>query len=313
MLLIGLFISTHSFSQQTFTVSDSMPVMLNGLKAGYTITDESQKDVGKKGEMSRYKIYFYLTNTTSEAKIMYKKPGFMGHIGPLSGVIALFKCSNATGARLTNKMASMELQPCKIEATVEEKDCNSEKIIQTTKMVDLGFWIKPGETVSRTYPMYFSSNQKPNVTIVFYSEVANQTGTFLNAEQNQPASSQGFVRIKNMAGNTYLHDQNGPATCGAIDLEWWSAQWEIIPVTGSNYFNIRNRWKNNYLSSDNNSMMTDNNQSQAAMWSVDETSANTYTIKNAANNLKLVYQNGNLTTSNTFGTPAYSQWVIEQQ
>jgi hypothetical protein len=316
ILLLVVFASLKTFSQpQTFAITDSMPVTVNELKAGYTIK-ETEED-SKKDNQVKYKIYFYLTNTSSEAKIMYKKPGGFGHLGALSPVIALFKCTNATGARMTNKMASMELPVCKIEATVEDKECGTDKVSQNTRLVDIGFWIKPGETISRTYPIYVPLNERPAVSIIFYPEPANQTGGFINnnnsdVSQQSPQTTQEFVRIKNIASNMYLHNQNGPVACTDIDFQWWSAQWEIIPIKGTSYFNIRNRWKNNFLTTENNEMISDDGRPQSAWWRLDDMGNNTYIIKNGANNLKLILQNGKLGTSNAFGTPVYSQWTIEQ-
>ncbi len=302
------------FEPKTFTVTDSTPANYNGLKAGYTIKDETEKSVGKKGDFSRFKIYFYLTNTSTEAKIMYRNLDFRAHSGPITNNIALFKCLNATGARFTNKMAMMELQPCKIEANVEDKECGTDKIIVNKRLVDIGYWIKPGETVSKTYPMIVPLNEKPNVTVTFYAEVANQTGTFMYASSQQQQTDQSFVKIKNFASGNYLHNQNGPLTCSSIDNEWWSAQWEILPVPGTNNFQIRNRWKNNFISSNNNQLLTDEGQSATSMWTVQETNTpNVFYIKNVNDNARLYVDNGMLKVSNSFiSNDALSKWVIEK-
>ncbi|MGC4101679.1 RICIN domain-containing protein [Ferruginibacter sp.] len=303
------------FNPKTFTVTDSLPVTYNGLTAGYTIKDESEKSVGKKGDFSRFKIYFYLTNTGTEAKIMYRNMDFGGHAGPINNNIALFKCLNATGARFTNKMATMELQPCKIEANVEDKDCSSGKVITSKRVVDLGYWIKPGETVSKTYPMIVPLNEKPKVTVTFYAEVGNQTGTFIYQTNATPQQAeQVFVRIKNATGNAYLHNQNGPLSCTGIDNDWWSAQWEILPVGSTGNFQIRNRWKGNYLSSSNAQLLSDDGQSPGSVWIVQETStADVYYIKNAVDNARLYIDNGVLKLSSSFiSNDASSKWIIEK-
>lgn len=290
------------FYPQTFNITDSSPVTCNGLKAGYSLETESVKDVGKKGDFSRYKIKFWLTNTSSEAKIMYRNGSFLGHAGPITNNIALFKCTNATGARMTNKMATMELQPCKLEALVD-----GQKVL-----ADIGFWIKPGETVSKTYPMITPLNEKPNITVTFYPEVANQTGTLMEAD-NQQAQAPSYVRIKNFSSNNYLNNQNGPLTCSTIETGWWSADWEIIPVSGTENFQIRNRWKNTYLTADN-GMLTDNPNSSAAMWTVQETStSNVFYIKAVSNNARLYVDNGQLKISSSFiSNDNASKWIIEK-
>jgi hypothetical protein len=299
------------FAQKTFTVTDSLPVVLDGLKAGYIIKDIDLES--KKNNQSKYKIYFYLTNTSNEAKIMYKNPGFFGHFGPITNIIALFKCANATGARLTNKMASMELQPCKLEADVEDKDCNTGKTFINKRIVDIGFWIKPGETIFKTYPMYVPQNEKPSITITFYSEPANQTGNFITTTNTQQAPQE-FVKIKNVSSGNYLNNQSGLLNCSSIDMQWWSAQWEILPIINTNNFQIKNHWKNNFLSTKNNTLMSDNGQSPNATWTIEESAVNNFFyIKNVTDNSKLIFQNGQIKTSNTYNTnDSTAQWIIEK-
>jgi hypothetical protein len=322
--LLVLFVISHQccaqnnygvkgFEPKAFDLTDSTPVLYNGLKAGYTIKDESEKSVGKKGDFSRYKIYFYLTNVGSEAKIMYRNLDFSGHSGPINNAMALFKCNNATGARFTNKMATMELQACKIQGMVETKECGSDKTIQSNQLVDIGYWIKPGETVSKTYPMIVPLGEKPNVTVTFYPEVGNQTGTLMNGN-SQPVTAQNFVHIKNMLSNNYLHVQNGPLNCSSIDNEWWSAQWELVPVPGSNNFQIRNRWKNNFICSNSNGLITNDGQSPAAIWMIQESStSNMFYIKNTSDNARLYLDNGILKLSNSFiYNDNASKWIIEK-
>lgn len=301
--------------QQLFAVTDSVPVALNGLQAGYTIKEVDLES--KKDGQSRYKIYFWLTNTSPEAKIMYKNPGFHGHFGPISNIIALFNCRNATGARFTNKMASMELQPCQIEAEVTDKDCSNGKEVKSTRTVNLGYWLRPNETVSKTYLVYVPSGQKPDVAVTFYSEPANATATFVTStytnSSSQQQTAEAFVRLKNVGNGMYLHNQNGPLACTTIDLGWWSAQWEIVPVPNSNYYNIRNRWKNSFISTDSNTLLSNDGRATGSQWVMESVAGtNTYTFKNLATGYKLVFQNNALGTANVFGAPAYAQWVIEQ-
>lgn len=300
------------FNPQTFEITDSMPVMLNGLKAGYEIRSVDMDS--KKDNQSRYKIYFYLTNTTNEARIMYQNPAFLGHSGPINNNLAQFNCLNATGARLTNKMATMQLQPCKVMAKVEDKSCDGNSTTINTRLVELGYWIRPGETVSKTYPMYVPQNEKPKITVTFNPEVANQSGVLLEAGSSQQQSQEpGFAKIKNFAFNTYLNNQPGNLQCTNIDREWWSSDWQIIPVPGTENFQIRNRWKSNFISTDN-GMLTSNGNTAAAMWTIQESnSPNLFYIKNVGNNARLFVENGMLKTSNSFiSNDNTSKWVIEK-
>lgn len=58
-----------------------------------------------------------------------------------------------------------------------------------------------------------------------------------------------FVRIKNVASGAYLHNQNGLLDAGAIQPNWWSAQWTLKAVDG--YFQIINRYKSTYIHNQN--------------------------------------------------------------
>ena len=63
-------------------------------------------------------------------------------------------------------------------------------------------------------------------------------------------SAQQFIQLKNRwkkDGKTtyYLHNQNGKLEAGAIIQGWWSAQWKLVKVGGTNFYRIQNRWKPN--------------------------------------------------------------------
>ena len=298
------------FYPQTFELTDTSNFFVNGLKAGYEIKEIETES--KKEDQTRYRIYFYLTNIGTEAKIMYQNMDFGGHAGPINNNLALFKCMNATGARFTNKMASMELQPCYMMAKVEDKDCANGKVVINTRSVNIGYWIKPGETVSKTYKMYVPQNEKPNVTVTFYPEVANQTGTFMQSG-NQQTVQQVFVRLKNFATNTYLNNQSGFLQCTTMEQGWWSADWEIIPIQGTDNFYIRNRWKNTYLTADN-GWLSDSPNNTASIWSIQETQTpNVFYIKRINNNARIYIEGGQLKiSSNYLNNENLSKWLIEK-
>jgi len=307
------------FAQQVFPVSDSMPAVNEGLKAGYEITGASEKEVGDKGNFSRYKIRFYVINTSNQAKLILLKPSNSLFSSTVSPELVRFKCNNATGARMTNKEAALSAKTCIVDAMVDAPDGSSGKTVQQKKPANIGYWIKPGETISSNTIMIVPLNEKPSMTVSFFPVSTSMGATVITNENNfgssqfasQPANH--FVRIKSFGANNYLNNQNGPIACSAIDFSWWSAQWELLPVSGSDYFHIRSRWKNNFLSTENADMISDNGQSANAMWLIEEIgSTHTYTIKNAANSLSLVFQNGVLRTVSQQGISSYGQWIIEQ-
>ena len=54
---------------------------------------------------------------------------------------------NATGARLTSKRLTLQAPACNVMAVVEDKDCNSNKTVQNKRLANIGYWIRPGETI----------------------------------------------------------------------------------------------------------------------------------------------------------------------
>ncbi len=322
-------LSCMAVAQQAYPVTDSMRQTVEGLTAGYNIVNAKEKEVGNKGDFSRYSINFYVTNSSNEAKIILNKQGFNLLGSDVSSGLVQFRCINATGARLTSKELSLQAKPCMLQVSVDDKDCSTGKITQSKRPAQVGYWIRPGETIAGNTVVIVPLNEKPNVTVTFFPNTPNIAGAIINNNNNDYTignnnsnnnyngqnTPPGFVRIKNFASNNYLHNQNGPLACTTIDNGWWSAQWEIVPVNGTNYYQIKNRWKNNFISTENNNMISDNGKSSNSMWLIEDSgnNNNTYTIKNAANNARLTYQDGALkTTSSFFGNQANMQWVIEQ-
>lgn len=318
-LYIACFLFGTAQAQQAMPVTDSAAATFDGLQAGYTITGASEKEVGKKGNFSRYKIRFYVTNTANDARLILYRPNSTVFGSGASPKLAYFKCANATGARLTNKEVTLEAKPCYIDALVEEKECGSDKTVQNRRSANIGYWIKPGETIASNTIMIVPLNEQPSVTVTFFPERSSMPASVMYNDNNNVYSnnnqqqSQGFVRIKNYAADAYLHNQNGPLNCSGIDMGWWSAQWEMLPVSGTNYYVIRNRWKNLYISTDNGSMLSQNGQSANAYWTIDDAGTNNmYTIKNVATNAKLAYLEGAVKMINTFNNQVATQWIIEQ-
>lgn len=311
---ILIFVGLQSLkAQQIFTVTDSFPATVNGLTAGYTITEASEKEVGSKGNFSRYKIKFYVTNNSSQAIVIMHKPGFnLFGSGVVFDAVVQFKCSNATGARLTNKEATVRAKPCYVDAIVEDKECGSDKVTQNKRNVNIGYWIKPNETIATNSIMIVPLNEKPIVSVTFYPNTGNTIASIGYNNTANPINN-GFYRIKNFQSNYYLNNQNGTSlNCSNIDFDWWSAQWELLPINGTNYYNIRNRWKGNFLCVGNMEMLSADGNTTQSQWFIEDAGNNTYTIKNVMSNQKLTYQNGMLTLSNVFGLSDNVKWLIEQ-
>jgi Ricin-type beta-trefoil lectin domain-like len=319
--IILLFCSSLSFipafSQQPFTVTQSAPARLDGLKAGYTLVNEKEKEVGDKGNFSRFSIEFYITNETNQAKIILYKQGFNLLASDVSPNLVLFRCINATGARMTSKEFSLQAKTCMIPALVEDKDCSSGKTTQSKRQVQVGYWIKAGETISTKSVVIVPLSQQPDMTAVFFPNSNSPVGSTIN---NQPVTNdlpvtggEGFMKIRNFAINTFLNNQDGPLGCTTIDNGWWSAQWQLLPVPGTNYYVIKNRWKNNFISTGNNGLLSVNDQSANSMWMIEAVgNSNTYTLKNVGTNRFLINQDGALQAEAVFADQPNARWILEQ-
>ena len=153
-------------AQQTYHVTDTHPAVVNGLEMGFSVKSKEEKSVGDKGNFSRYALRFYITNTTSEAKLILYKQG-LNLLGNVSDQLVQFNCKNATGARLTTKSALLNAEPCMLAAMVEDKECGSNKVVKNKRMVQVGFWIKAGQTISTDGIVIVPLNQQPDVDAVF--------------------------------------------------------------------------------------------------------------------------------------------------
>ena len=97
-------------AQQVYPVSDTVPVMVNGLQIGYHIKSTEVKAVGDKGNFSRYSIKFFVTNTTNAPLIIPfgQGPNPSAHV---SDLLVRFNILNATGARFTSNVAFIKAMP----------------------------------------------------------------------------------------------------------------------------------------------------------------------------------------------------------
>jgi hypothetical protein len=167
LLIIPLLLITARLcAQQSHHVTDKEPAVINGLHVGYNIKSHEVKTVGDKGDFSRYAVRFYATNTTSEPKIILYKEG-LGHYTYGADHLVQFNCLNATGARLTSKSATILAPPCDVTAMVDDKECGTNKVVRNKRKVQIGYWIKPGQTLSTDVILIVPLNEQPNVEAVY--------------------------------------------------------------------------------------------------------------------------------------------------
>lgn len=315
-------------AQNTFPVTDKQPANVNGLEMGYIIKSTETKSVGDKGDFSRYAVRFYVTNTTNEAKIILYKQGW-NLLNNHSDYLAQFDCLNATGARLTSKQAIISAPACNLLADVDDKDCSTNKTNKNKRFVQVGYWIKPGETINADAIVIVPLNQLPNVQATY---LANQLTFVGSASMGQappppvngggymppPPPSFGFngelVKIRNLQDNSYINNQDGPPNSTTIQPGWWSAQWQLIRVQGTNRFNIKNRWKGNYLTTDNGSPgLFVNYASDGAQWFLEPSpDGNGFHIRNVSTHDYLCNSPNGLMMAKSYNNVMTSNWVLEQ-
>jgi len=302
-----------------FSLTDTVPAVFNGLQMGYSILSTKQKEVGDKGTFGRYSVRFYVTNTSGEAKILMYKQGFT-FLSDLSPAVAQFNCLNATGARLTSKEAIINAPACNVLANVEDKDAAGKTKINK-RFVQIGYWIKAGETIYTDAIVIVPLDEMPKMVVTPVFNTNQLVGdAYLppvpgaGMPQFGQGNIQGFVTIKNLWKNTYLNNENGPAVCTDIQYGWWSSQWQILPVTGTNFYVIKNRWKENYISTENPAtMLSVNGQARASLWVVEPVDQRTVRFRNAANNTYLNIEPGMLQSSQIQPDAWSSEWIIEPQ
>ena len=311
----------------TFPITDKQPALVDGLELGYTIKSTEVKAVSGKGDFSRYSVSFYVRNTTNQGKIMLYKQGW-NVMGNVSDQLAQFNCLNATGARLTSKEAIINAEACNVLAQVS--DCDPKKTSKNKQFVQIGYWIKPGQTISTGAILITPLNTLPDMQVTY---LASQLTPLSSASiggpqmapvpgpQNMPpppppADAEGFVKLKNNFNNMYLNNQQGPPEATNIDAGWWSAQWQIIAIPGSRYVNIKNKWKGNYLLVDQRGYVTftDNYNDRAGFWTQEPTNdQNVFRFKNLMTGGYLcTAANGVLIQSKTPINTFCSGWLFEQ-
>jgi hypothetical protein len=321
-----LLISPKLWAQQAFQVTDQQPGMVNGLQMGYNIKSQETKTVGDKGDFSRYSVQFYVTNTTSEAKIMLFKNSYNS-----SDQLVQFNCLNATGARLTSKGATISAPACNITALVDDRD-GSGKTVKNKRFVQIGYWIQAGQTLTANVILIVPLNEMPNVQAAYLGGQVQQmasasygggapAGNYV-PQNNQPPppppmliNSGGFLRLKNVSNGTYINIQTPTLSATDIKPGWWSAQWSLVPVPGTNFFTIKNRWQSTFIDVDRGYIvMSKDGSRQSGLWDFEPgREPNVFRIRNSQTGVFLcLSQTGQLIISHTGRDNMSTQWQLEQ-
>ena len=316
-LVFCLFTGESIVAQNSYSITEQSPALAAGLEMGFHIKNEKEKDVGNQGPFSRYAVQFYITNTTAEAKLLMRKQGFTILNDP-SPELVRFDITNATGARLTSKRVSLQASPCNVMAVVEDKDCNSNKTVQNKRIVNVGYWIRPGETVRADVIVIVPFNEQPNVqaTLLMGGNALLASASFDQSPPPQQAygssfNVEGFVHLASDWHHTYLNIEKGPLDCGNVDMEWWSAQWQMLPVPGTPNFVLKNRWKEYCISfAHPGTKLSPDYNALASQWIPEALGNNRYRFKNAADGFYLYFNANTISTTLNANDPA-AVWIVE--
>lgn len=157
--LIPSFFSAHA--QQSADVPPDEPVVLNGLEYGYTVRNESKKEIGK-GIYSRYEVNLYVTNRSGCTKIMMPRQTFTGL--QYQDLLAEFDCVNATGMRLTSKSGSLKASEFFVPYSTNTKGPDG-KLVTTSVQVRVGNVLRNGETVTSSLIFIVPEGERPAVRV----------------------------------------------------------------------------------------------------------------------------------------------------
>ena len=261
--LVLIFLSVNKlWGQETSAVTETQPMVLNGLEIGYQVKSKEVRKVEDKGEFNRYAVKFYVTNKRSEPKIIFFNED-AGESSTVSDELAQFHCLNATGAMFTSKAATILADPCVVTGLVDIKDCGTDKPAQVKKSTQIGYWIKPGQTISTDEILIVPVNEAPKIQAYYMvgakqndNSSAGSTAGGGSSTAGPTVNMQDYLKIKNAGNSTYINIQTGGPSSSVIQKGWFSAQWLFVPVPGTSYYNIRNKWHQNFLDVDKNNLAT---------------------------------------------------------
>jgi len=307
---IGIIMQNQATAQQGFPVTDQQPVNIEGLSCGYKIKSLETKTVGDKGDFSRYSISFFVKNISPQPRVLPFRSGTNGMNGVADNLVQ-FNCLNATGARLTSKYAVIKAPPY--------------NVYRNGGFVKMGYGVMPGQTVTVDEIMIVPLNEQLNMQVFYigYSQrlvplTAGMAGPPPGPEPaaiaNQPPmvfSPDNFYQIRNSYYNTFVNIQTGVINSSTIQNGWFSAQWQIIPVPGSNYVKIKNRWKGNFIDTERGYItMAPAGESPGTMWVLESLAGNQFHIKNVQSGHYLSIISNQIKLTPGFANPG-AGWIIQ--
>jgi hypothetical protein len=157
--LVNFFFLTNVKAQQLTDLKENTPYQNNGLEYGYSITNESSKEV--KGEdFERYEVTLYVVNRGSCIKLIPFTSATTGLDEEV--LIAEFSCKNATGKRLTAKGGKINAKPWFTQVKVSDPTSSTKfKFIQA----QAGYAIRSGQTINNKIIVIVPKGERPVMAV----------------------------------------------------------------------------------------------------------------------------------------------------
>jgi hypothetical protein len=163
---ICLFAQNNSFNNLTpMEMAENQPIVMNGMSVVYIITSTGQKDVGKKGDFSRYEVQISVTNEGG-CDWIRRFTGDEKSTAASEFPIGRIECTNATGYRLTSKF--QEITPEPFYAYYKQNVVRDGKTVEEKKQVLAGYTFDRGKR--RDYRQIFivPLGEKPKIQCRFF-------------------------------------------------------------------------------------------------------------------------------------------------
>jgi hypothetical protein len=147
---------------QFVALDENKPIEENGLVYGYRIKGFRKQEVKNKGELDRYEIVAYVSNNRAcDLSIRLSGNETSDQLNQLRRPLLDVECTNATGARLTAKTASVRMMEHQIAYRYNTRD-NAGKIVEQRGNALAGYFLAAGTTVETpTFIVIVPVGEKP--------------------------------------------------------------------------------------------------------------------------------------------------------
>jgi hypothetical protein len=164
LLLIGFYFTAMMlFAQQSQSLKDNEPQMIDGIELGFRINKESSKKAGD-DEYSRYVLEVYAINKSDCSKYIYYRNDGIFSSSSADNLIATFYVRNANGKRFTSREAKVNAKDWWVRVKVTEKDNNGKDV---TRLRDLpaGYIFRRGDQLRNQITVLVPKGEQPNVEV----------------------------------------------------------------------------------------------------------------------------------------------------